>query len=135
MTTHLTFAQLEEQYGTYKASNVGDTALDRWYRSVRDKPFDKFSDEDFSRAVRQQLRTEHILPFVVERLKERPLAGELYEGELLNALSELPRQFWSENESLRHQLRNFLASMETHADLSQVKDAVVRLSSALAEPS
>jgi hypothetical protein len=77
-----------------EACDTGTSSLERWYDEVRTTPFDQFSDGDLSRAVRQELYLEQLLPFAIARLQEDPLAGDLYDGELMKAVSEVRDSFW-----------------------------------------
>lgn len=53
--------------------------------------------EDLGRAARQNIHRAHIVPLIFDRLKEDPLAGELYEGELMVALSNFYLDYWKAN--------------------------------------
>lgn len=91
----LTFEEIEEQHGVKKAEDVKDGwPLQMWYQSIRRKSLGELSVEDVSKACRQQLFPKQIVPLAIEMLETDPLAGELYEGELLAALKSVPIEHW-----------------------------------------
>jgi CDI immunity proteins len=65
--------------------------LPAWYRAVRDIPLRELSVEDLSKANRQQIHPDHIVPTMLELLQTNPLAGEMYDGSFL-FLSNLSHQ-------------------------------------------
>lgn len=79
------------------------TELERWYGDIRHKPISAFSDFDMARSVRQKMHLDLLLPLALARLKENPLAGELYEGELMAAVSGVDPAFWDARPGLRDQ--------------------------------
>lgn len=68
--------------------------LQRWFAAVCDLPLDSFTVEDLARACRQGLYPEAVIPRCLEVLAGEPLAGELYDGELLAAVLGVPRNYW-----------------------------------------
>lgn len=80
MSESLTFRKVDG------GAEVGDSSLDAWYSQIRETPISEFGDGDLARACRQKLFLEHVVPSVVFRLVENPLAGDLYDGELLSSL-------------------------------------------------
>jgi hypothetical protein len=87
----------------------GDFPLERWYRAIRDKPLAELSDEDLCRCCRQDIFPQLVVPYVIERIDSDPLAGELYDGEMLMALADVSEQFWRANKSLAANLAQILA--------------------------
>jgi hypothetical protein len=85
------------------------SALGQWYESVRDKPLAELSVEDLCRCCRQEIYPEAIVPYAVERVERNPLAGELYDGELLAALSSISTEFWRSQRTLAATLVSVLA--------------------------
>jgi contact-dependent growth inhibition (CDI) system CdiI-like immunity protein len=75
--------------------------LAAWYRSVREVPLDDLTVEDISKAIRQNVHLEHVVPLALRFLKSEPLAGEMYEGELLVSFKAVPSQYWSQHEGER----------------------------------
>ncbi len=94
MTHSVTFRQLESPNDPNPNANTGDSPLERWYRSVRDKPIGEFSYNDLCKACRQRLYPEAVIPMAIEILRKDPLTGELYDGELLVAMKCVERKYW-----------------------------------------
>ncbi|EOC1568245.1 hypothetical protein ACI1AR_003670 [Cronobacter dublinensis] len=63
--------------------------LEQWFESMLDVPFDEFTLEELCRSVRQKLCISYLLPKVLDVLKEDPMAGENYDGELIAAIASL----------------------------------------------
>ena len=68
--------------------------LPAWYRSVYHIPLDQLTVQDLSKAARQQIHPERIVPLVIERLQNEPLAGEMFDGELLASLRSIGADYW-----------------------------------------
>lgn len=85
------------------------SALDEWYLAVRDLPLSELSVADLSRACRQQLFCSELVPICLWVLGQDPLAGELYDGELIYALQAVPGAYWRTHPQER---RQFLAAAE-----------------------
>ena len=99
-----TFRQIEQHLGLNMSSSLGESPLEAWYERVRDKQLAEFSDEDLAKSCRQELFLDFVVPFAVERIETDPLAGELYDGELLEAVALIMRGFWLEHQSLANRL-------------------------------
>lgn len=104
MSESLTFRDLDHDV----ACLGGDTALDEWYKSVRDIPLVDLDDECLARALRQQLFLPSIVPQAIARLQANPLAGSQYEGELLAAIGTIPASFWTDDKIHAHQTKNIV---------------------------
>lgn len=101
----MTFADLEAD--PYELR--GDpSALELWYHAVRERDISLLSNLDLARSCRQQLWLDHVVPVMVDRLHQEPLAGDLYDGELLVALREVPEAFWQSHTSLVHVIAEIL---------------------------
>jgi hypothetical protein len=90
----------------------GDSALDHWYRTIRDVPLAELPIADLARACRQGLFPEDVVPVAVGRLREDPTAGDQYGGELLASLRGVPEGYWERRHNLRSELSAILASLE-----------------------
>jgi hypothetical protein len=97
----------------------GTSALEQWYRSVQDQPIADLSDRDLCRAVRQDVHLQFVVPIAIERVASNPLLGELYDGEMLNALAGLPAEWWSHFRGKAFELRRAIdrAASELEQDL------------------
>ena len=131
-----TFREMEMAEGLLPSSEVIHTSLTRWYERIRCVPLSAFGIEDLCRSVRQVLYPEYVVPVAVKAVEEDPLAGELYEGELVHAFESIPDGFWREHRQLAARL---LAVMEgaiprLSGDTKEdVAAAVVRVEAAMAE--
>ncbi|MEI6222680.1 MAG: contact-dependent growth inhibition system immunity protein [bacterium] len=69
--------------------------LPRWYDSIRKIPIKDLSIEDICKLCRQKFFFDYILPIAIELLTKDPNAGELYKGELLNAIKQISNEDWN----------------------------------------
>ena len=118
MTNSITFRQLESLGSEYE---VGASALDEWYKGVRDTPISELDDGDLSRACRQMLYLSHVVPAAVKRLLSEPLAGDMYDGELLVAMKSIPIDYWQTDRASAEVLANVV---EEAKRLSEDNDIV-----------
>ncbi|AVV37457.1 hypothetical protein C9381_09770 [Pantoea vagans] len=63
--------------------------LELWFEGVIDTPIEELTVEDLCRAIRQEICIAQLMPRVLEVLKNDPLAGEYYDGELIAAISTI----------------------------------------------
>lgn len=87
MTTFRELLQLRDS--TYEPNNR--SSLDEWFSSVLDVPLDKLEVGDVARAVRQSLFLPEILPKAEAILRNNPLSGEDYDGQLISSIASLER--------------------------------------------
>jgi CDI immunity proteins len=73
--------------------------LPAWHRAVYNIPIDELGVEDICKACRQQIHLEHTVPRALDLLKADPLAGEMFDGELLVAMKSVPQDYWVRNEA------------------------------------
>lgn len=71
----------------YEANNR--SSLDEWFNDILDVPLEKLGVGDVARAVRQDLFLAEILPKAEIILKQDPLAGEDYDGQLISSIATL----------------------------------------------
>jgi hypothetical protein len=105
----LTMRSLEKQ----PPSDDGYSALDEWYRSIRDIPFDDLAIGDIARSLRQRLYPDFVVPVAIGHLRENPLAGDLYDGELLVSLRNVDEDFWKRRGELKSELARVLPRIDT----------------------
>lgn len=60
--------------------------LEIWYNKLLEKTYSELTIADVMRMIRQEIFVEIALKKAVDLLKDNPLAGEMYEGELLEKL-------------------------------------------------
>ena len=130
MSDSLTFRNLEHAAGV-EIENEPSSSLELWYSSVRDKPLNDLSEEDLCKACRQTLYLDSVVPVSLARLATNPLAGEMYDGELLAAVASVPPELWANNASLKEQLRKLIQSLDIETDDADVNYAINILSAAI----
>jgi len=87
---NLTFRQLDKNIFLPEPAS----ALEEWYASIRDTKLGDLGIESLARACRQNLYPENIVPLCLQRLEREPLAGEMYDGEVINALKNISNSYW-----------------------------------------
>ncbi|KAF6658487.1 hypothetical protein HFD91_13675 [Enterobacteriaceae bacterium EKM102V] len=65
------------------------SSLDEWFSGVLDVSLDELEVGDVARAIRQELFLEEILPIAEVILRQDPLAGEDYDGQLISSIASL----------------------------------------------
>ncbi|MGP4130006.1 contact-dependent growth inhibition system immunity protein [Pantoea tagorei] len=65
------------------------SSLDEWFDGVLDISLDKLDVGDVARAIRQELFLKEVLPRAEAILRQDPLAGEDYEGQLISSIASL----------------------------------------------
>jgi hypothetical protein len=103
----LSFALLDRRNGVPEPGPaLGDEyPLAAWYRAVREVPLEELTVEDISKAVRQNVHLENVVPLALRLLASEPLAGEMYDGELLASLKAVPAQYWLQHQDERRSLQ------------------------------
>ncbi|MCL6359258.1 hypothetical protein EXT49_04320 [Pectobacterium polaris] len=66
-----------------------NSSLDEWFSSIIDVSLDELDVGDVARAIRQDLFLADVLPKAETILKQDPLAGEDYDGQLISSISSL----------------------------------------------
>ena len=122
MNDSVTFRQLESSRSDWNEVTSGDSSLDDWYRSVRDTPISELDDGDLSRACRQCLYLDHIVPLAVARLEQEPLAGDIFDGELLVAMKMIPTSFWMNDQRYSEQLLRVVNQAKELSDDEDIVD-------------
>ena len=70
------------------------TGLVRDVHRLRTVPIGDFSDGDLRLLLGQRIGTEWLVPMALERLRDSPLAGEWYPGDVLNAVLGVGNAYW-----------------------------------------
>jgi len=93
-----TFSQIEQAEGIdCDEMRTPCSPLAAWYDQVREKRFRDFSIGDWCKCVRQELYLKYVIEWVVSKLRDNPLAGDMYDGELVNALTSVSPAFWDDH--------------------------------------
>lgn len=71
--------------------------LDKWYVELLNKRIEEITIKDISRMLRQDILIELAINKSLEFLEENPLAGEMYDGQLLELLYSLDLSKYKED--------------------------------------
>ncbi len=75
----------------------------------------ELTDEQIRLLISQQIGTEHLIGIALEKLEQNILTEcDFYEGDLLVAVSNLPTEFWNENQS---EFQKFKKLVELNSEL------------------
>lgn len=92
------------------------SSLDLWYDKMRDIPIDKFSVGDIARCCRQNLYLDESIPIAITFLAIDINSGDLYDGELLNSIFDISKDYWIKNKKLYTEIKNTLISNYKNID-------------------
>ncbi|AJH01440.2 hypothetical protein LF65_04911 [Clostridium beijerinckii] len=84
--------------------------MDKWYVTLLNKTIEEININDISRMLRQDILIEVAINKSVEILNENPLAGEMYDGQLLELLYSVDINKYKE-------------------DIDEVKDILIKIKS------
>ena len=77
----------------------------------------ELTNEQIRLLISQQIGTEYLIGIALEKLERNILTEcDFYEGDLLIAVSSLPTEFWSQNQS---EFQNFKKLVELNSELIQ----------------
>ena len=134
MNSKKSFAMLDRENGLpeYPPAVEEEFPLPAWYRAVREIPLDELGIEDIAKASRQQIHLDHVIPIAIRILQADPLAGEMYDGELLASLKPVPASYWSSHPSDASALKGVIGKVlqieATNDDVRQAaKDLLNRV--------
>ena len=127
MTKEVSFRKLENKLLLSERIVGAESPLSSWYEKVCDKPLGDLTDGDLSVACRQKLFPINVVPLVLERLRSTPLAGEMYDGELLVSLSQIPAHYWENHIHETNSLKAIISNISMCED-EDVKSAILSLS-------
>lgn len=121
-----TFQVLDDEAGVVWSPQGSDhsSSLPQWYVSVRSTPIAELSIRDLSIACRQAVHLDTVVQTAIDRLREDPLAGCQYEGELLAALLSIDSTFWRNHGEEAHRLREIVLESMGRMEEDQRTDAV-----------
>ncbi|MHB2017098.1 MAG: contact-dependent growth inhibition system immunity protein [Candidatus Xenobia bacterium] len=108
----LSMAELDRRLG-YRLVPPGAEAPDsqRWYARIQDKPMSELSDEDVTVVLENALHLPVMIPLAITRLKATPVAGMLYEGQMMQALAAAARILRPRFPELATQVRQALGEL------------------------
>lgn len=109
------------------------SALGDWYLGIREKEIEDLEDNDLCRACRQGLFPDAVVPVALRRLEDDPLAGDIYDGELLGSLVGIPQAYWGRSSESRRRVRRLLTGIRGKLDDDMALD-IARLEQLVGEP-
>ena len=117
----LTFAMLDREKGVsaLPPSAGEEYPLPAWYRAVRETPIKDLGIEDICKACRQQIHIDQVVPIALQVLQSDPLAGEMYDGELLASLKSISPDYWPDHASETVMLKTTCEGVRGHVNLSE----------------
>lgn len=92
--------------------------LPRWYLTIRGKRLCELSDGDVARLIRQDMYLDFVVPEAVARLRRDPLAGEMYEGEIVRVLARVEADYWLQHPDQKELVRDFARGVEVTSVMS-----------------
>jgi hypothetical protein len=96
---HTSVQTLEQLDGEHWEEEPDDTPLVRDCLRLRQVPIGQLSDDDLRLLLGQKIGTEWLVPLALQRLADEPLAGDLYPGDLLNAVLHAGEGYWEDHPS------------------------------------
>lgn len=110
--------EIEEQTGIKSISaDASESPLSVWYNEIRHKSLGELSDGDIARMIRQELYLQFVIWEALERLSKNPLAGDMYDWEILDAVSNIGAAYWASAErSLRENVVNWIETLRGNLD-------------------
>lgn len=89
--------------------------LQKWYNKLIDKTINEITVADVLRMIRQKEFVDLAISKAMEFLKDNVFAGESYDGELLEKISEIDTSFLSyHSHELKSILKDAMNKSETH---------------------
>ncbi|MFE7530326.1 contact-dependent growth inhibition system immunity protein [Kitasatospora sp. NPDC057542] len=96
----------------WPAPSGGETRLMATAHELRRKPIGDLTVEDMRLLIGQDVGLAHLLPLAIEVLRENPLAeGDMYEGDLLDAVLTRDAGVWSKSPDLRREVRSIVSKL------------------------
>ncbi len=122
MISKMTIREVDEKNGIKYEESDWESGLTLWHNQVVDKRFCDYNIEDVCRACRQELHLEYVVPVAIKLLCENPMAGDMYDGELLSSMKCLPEAFWSDNEDMAKAAKDYILQISESDDKDVVSD-------------
>lgn len=97
------------------------SALVRQCHLLRKVPLRELRDDDLRLLLGQQIGSHSLMPLALDRLLENPLAGDLYPGDLLNAVLRTDPDYWVTNPGHAAFL------WEVRSKLKEIEDQAIKM--------
>ena len=103
---------IEELENDFWSEPELDSYAIRSCHELRKKPLEEFTVENLRVMIGQQVGLKYLIPLAIKELSSKPLVGgDLYEGDLLNNILNIPSKFWEENPDWKSQLKQIVQSI------------------------
>lgn len=113
---------------TQAPSTFSKTLLKKWNRAINKRP-STLTVEEMAMFLRQQHFLDIVLPQAIEKLKEDPVCGRVYRGELIHGVSLVHEYDLKTKQELRDLIRTFnaqeiLDQLTTDFEVQQFKSSM-----------
>jgi hypothetical protein len=96
------------------------TGLVRGVHAARQKPLAELTVEDLRVLIGQNVSLDHLVPLALRELHEDPLSeGDLYPGDLLNAVLNIDGAFWGDHGELALEVDGIVHELESALETLQ----------------
>lgn len=104
---------IEQLVGDHWDKPAFDSHLVTTIHCLRQKPLEKFTVEDLRIMIGQNIGLPFLIPLALEHLEQEPIAeGDLYAGDLLQAVSRVDGVFWITYPDLFQRVRNVIGQVK-----------------------
>jgi hypothetical protein len=81
--------------------------------AARQKPLDELTIENLRLLIGQNVALHLLIPLAIQRLRENPLSeGDMYPGDLLNAVLTADPGFWRANAELAYEVEVLVGNLD-----------------------
>lgn len=88
---------------------------------LRKVPLNLMDAEDLRIQIGQQFSLKYLMPLALEMLEKNLLvAGNYYEGDLLEVVLKLPEEYWQSNPESWKQLQKYISPQVHHLDRENI---------------
>ncbi|WP_430481813.1 contact-dependent growth inhibition system immunity protein [Rossellomorea marisflavi] len=125
--------KIRDIYQLAQEQPQADYALDEWYNTLLNKDRTELDITDLCRMIQQNIFIEVAIDKAVEVLKHNPLAGDVYDGQLVEALFSVDMEKITEQrEPLKKVLLDVRDNVEidhfmSDEDFNEYQDLVKKL--------
>ena len=110
-----------EKVNTPSDHAAGNSYLVQTYQRLRKKPLEEFTTEDLRLMIGQESGLPYLIPLALEVLGRDLFAeGDLYEGDLLNAVLQIHPDFWKANQAYWVSLNQLLADRRPEVKYARI---------------
>jgi hypothetical protein len=110
-----------EKTNTTSNNSECNSYLVRTYQRLRKKPLEEFTTEDLRLMIGQESGLPYLIPLALEVLEKDLFAeGDLYEGDLLNAVLQVHPDFWKANRTHWESLNLLLSERRAEVKMARI---------------